>query len=89
VLPCVLSFVDGKSVDRIVGFEGLGIGDRFTTKDLETRLLAAGVLVRAKMTDEDDEYESDAEETRTQTKIIRGPMKRGNNDPENYDDDWD
>ena len=48
VLPCVLAFMDGMSVDRIVGFEGLGYTeDTFTTKDLETRLLGSGVLVRA------------------------------------------
>ena len=49
VLPCVLAFVDGLSVDRIVGFEGLGYTqDTFTTKDLETRLLGSGVVLRAK-----------------------------------------
>lgn len=54
VLPCVVAFVDGVSVDRIVGFEGLGFGeDDFKTKDLEGRLLAAGVLFRAKTIKED------------------------------------
>ena len=49
VLPCVLAFVDGVSTDRIIGFEGLGYSeDTFTTKDLEARLLASGVLARAK-----------------------------------------
>ncbi|PBP17046.1 putative thioredoxin fold protein [Diplocarpon rosae] len=49
VLPCVLAFANGVSVDRIVGFEGLGYTeDTFTTKDLEGRLLATGVLQRAK-----------------------------------------
>jgi len=52
VLPCVLSFIDGVSVDRIVGFEGLGYTpDTFTTKDLEGRLLTSGVIQRAKATD--------------------------------------
>jgi thioredoxin-like negative regulator of GroEL len=51
VLPCVLAFVNGVSVDRIVGFEGLGYTqDTFTTKDLEARLLSAGVVQRAKAT---------------------------------------
>ena len=51
ILPCVLAFVKGVSTDRIVGFEGLGYSeDTFTTVDLETRLLAAGVLTRAKST---------------------------------------
>jgi thioredoxin-like negative regulator of GroEL len=51
VLPCVLAFIDGVSVDRIVGFEGLGYTqDTFTTKDLEARLLSSGVVQRAKTT---------------------------------------
>jgi thioredoxin-like negative regulator of GroEL len=51
VLPCVLAFVGGVSVDRIVGFEGLGYTeDTFTTKDLEARLLSSGVIQRAKAT---------------------------------------
>ncbi|EHL01664.1 putative Thioredoxin domain-containing protein C2F3.12c [Glarea lozoyensis 74030] len=51
VLPCVLAFVDGVSVDRIVGFEGLSYTqDTFTTKDLEGRLLNSGVIQRAKAT---------------------------------------
>ena len=49
VLPCVIAFIDGVGVDRIIGFEGLGLGDNFTTKDLENRLLQSGVLVRSKM----------------------------------------
>ena len=52
VLPCVLSFISGVSVDRIVGFEGLGYTpDTFTTKDLERRLLTSGVIQRPKATD--------------------------------------
>ena len=55
VLPCVLGFVDGVSVDRIVGFEGIGYKpDSFSASELEARLLGSGVLVRAKMTKEDD-----------------------------------
>jgi thioredoxin-like negative regulator of GroEL len=53
VLPCVLAFVNGVSVDRIVGFEGLGYTpDTFTTKDLEARLLSSGVIQRAKTTED-------------------------------------
>lgn len=55
VLPCVLTFKEGVSSDRIIGFEGIGWKpDAFTTGELEARLLGSGVLVRAKMTDEDD-----------------------------------
>ena len=53
VLPCVLAFVDGKSADRLVGFEGLAHNpDSFTTRDLELRLLSSGVLTRAKAADQ-------------------------------------
>lgn len=50
VLPCVVAFVKGAGVDRIIGFEGLGLtGDDFSIRDLELRLLKAGVLARAKV----------------------------------------
>lgn len=49
VLPCVLAFVNGVSVDRIIGFEGIGYTENtFRTADLENRLLASGVLQRGK-----------------------------------------
>jgi hypothetical protein len=48
----VIAFVNGVTVDRIVGFEGLGYTqDTFTTKDLEARLLTSGVIQRAKTTE--------------------------------------
>jgi thiol-disulfide isomerase/thioredoxin len=74
VLPCVIAFIDGVGKDRIIGFEGLGYRqDTFTVSELEARLLACGVLVRAKMThqnsgstgrktakeQEDDDYDDD------------------------------
>lgn len=50
VLPCVIAFVGGKSVERVIGFEGIGRGDDgFKTRDLEVRLANAGVLERVKM----------------------------------------
>lgn len=53
VLPCVIAFVNGVGVDRVVGFEGLGYTpDTFTTKDLEARLLSSGVIQRAKTTED-------------------------------------
>ena len=57
VLPCVIAFIGGVSTDRIIGFEGLGWKpDSFTLAELEERLLACDVLVRAKMTRDDDRY---------------------------------
>ena len=76
VLPCVIAFIDGVGKDRIIGFEGLGRGDNFTTQDLEYRLLSAGVLTRAKMTDDE---------------ASRRPqqMEQHQRDDEYDDDDWD
>lgn len=74
MLPCVIAFVDGIGVDRVVGFEGLGNGDSFTTKDLETRLLGAGVLVRAKV---------------THNSHLQASMKRQEQEADYDDDEWD
>ncbi|KAF2086848.1 thioredoxin-like protein [Saccharata proteae CBS 121410] len=53
VLPCVMAWHSGISADRIVGFEGIGrSADDFTTRELEARLLRAGVLVRSKVVGE-------------------------------------
>ncbi|KAF2095192.1 thioredoxin-like protein [Rhizodiscina lignyota] len=76
VLPCVIAFVDGVGVDRIIGFEGLSNRpDSFSTKDLESRLLSSGVLVRAKMA----EHESVSNRTKRQQQ----------QDEDDDDDDWD
>jgi hypothetical protein len=77
VLPCVLAFVDGVSKDRILGFEGLAGGDNFTTRQLETRLLQAGVLVRKKV-------------TKGQEMSAKQKAKEYGNQGSDYDDDeWD
>lgn len=78
VLPCVIAFVDGVGVDRVIGFEGLSHQpDKFSTRDLEARLLKSGVLVRAKMLDSDSSTAGAARGTQTkQTE-------------EDDDDDWD
>lgn len=75
VLPCVISFIDGVGVDRIIGFEGLGTKpDSFKLAQLEDRLLACGVLERAKITEVDE---------RTRTKQRLRPEE------DNDDDEWE
>ncbi|KAK6541691.1 hypothetical protein TWF694_007484 [Orbilia ellipsospora] len=75
VLPCLIAWVDGKSVDRIVGFEGeLGNTDSFQTAALESRLLNCGVLQRAKTTE------------KTKNRSIFGETAKQADDD---DDDWD
>lgn len=77
VLPCVIAFIDGVGADRIVGFEGLGrTPDNFTVRDLEARLIRAGVFARNKVTKEDEE------ERKQRSKMT------AKYDDEN-DDDWD
>ncbi|OZJ03460.1 hypothetical protein BZG36_02751 [Bifiguratus adelaidae] len=44
ILPCVLCFIDGNCVDRIIGFEELGNTDAFQTASLEFRLGQSGVV---------------------------------------------
>ncbi|KAI1005073.1 hypothetical protein K3495_g3141 [Podosphaera aphanis] len=76
VLPCVICWVDGMSVDRLVGFEGLGYTpDTFTTKDLETRFLSSGVVQKAMIGD---------------SKLsISWTLKKEKNNESEDDDDWD
>lgn len=77
VLPCVIAFINGVGVERIIGFEGLGRSpDNFTTRDLEARLIRASVLVRTKVGEEE---ERQAAQKSKATKA----------DDEDDDDDWD
>ncbi|KZF21306.1 thioredoxin-like protein [Xylona heveae TC161] len=76
VLPCVIAFIDGIGVDRLIGFEGVSFaGDSFTTSELEGRLLSSGVLLRSKTTG--------AETTADRRNL------HNNKDEEDDDDDWD
>ena len=100
VLPCVLAFRDGAVVERVVGFEGLGLGGgdaekEFETKLLEGRFVACGVLLGKKIGRGDDESgaeDEDEEEDRHKRRGIRSGgkqmrWKKADNDDD--DDDWD
>ncbi|EEH49792.1 uncharacterized protein PADG_05871 [Paracoccidioides brasiliensis Pb18] len=103
VLPCVIGFVDGVGVERIVGFEGLGDGgqqdadEEFRTGELERRLLGKGCLVKRRIRT-GDELGSDVEGEREQevrrkkrAGVIRGSVDKGGDDDDDDDDDdeWD
>ena len=45
MLPCTLVFINGVSVHRIVGFDGLGGLDDFKTEALEDQLIECGGVV--------------------------------------------
>ncbi|CAG8722392.1 4735_t:CDS:2 [Dentiscutata erythropus] len=73
VLPCVISFIDGVSVDKIIGFDDLGNTDSFTTAALEFRLSQSGAITK---------QEAPKKQER---KTIFGFADVNNDD----DDDWD
>lgn len=87
VLPCVIAFVDGVSTDRIIGFEGLGRGtDKFTTKELEARLLSARILTRPRLNDDNTNKRG----TNYPKSSIRVTGEKTNHgDGSDYDDDSD
>lgn len=67
ILPCIIFFVNGVAVDRIVGFDELGAKDDFKTDTLEAKLLKAGVVELAHA-----EQDSDEEEAEQRTRVRRG-----------------
>jgi thioredoxin-like negative regulator of GroEL len=54
MLPCVIMFVSGVAVDRVVGFDELGKRDDFDTKTLEARFITAEVVEKQEKQQEDD-----------------------------------
>jgi hypothetical protein len=98
VLPCVIGFLEGVGVERVVGFEGLGSGgsdgaDGFSTATLEMRLLWKGILSQKKFKagdDEGSEVESEKEEDgQRRRRGIRTGNLRAVKDGDDDDDDWD
>ncbi|KAF9165593.1 hypothetical protein DFQ26_009725 [Actinomortierella ambigua] len=77
VLPCVMSFVDGSAVDKMVGFEELGNTDNFSTSMLEMRLKRAGVV----------EDEAKKEAKKKNKKSIFGGTRGDDSSDEGTDDD--
>mmetsp|Transcript_12759 Transcript_12759/g.27630 ORF Transcript_12759/g.27630 Transcript_12759/m.27630 type:complete len:241 (+) Transcript_12759:115-837(+) len=55
MLPCVVCFKNGVSIERVVGFDGLGGTDDFETDNLEMRFMAAGVVSEPKVNPEDQD----------------------------------
>ncbi len=77
VLPCVVMFINGVAVDRIVGFDGLGTKDDFPTAALESKLLKSGVITRQASADE-EESEQLAEHVRRS--VMQGQRQLGSDD---------
>jgi hypothetical protein len=98
VLPCVIGFLEGVGVERVVGFEGLGSGgsdgaDGFSTATLEMRLLWKGILSQKEFKagdDEGSEVESEKEDDgQRRRRGIRTGKLRAVQDGDDDDDDWD
>ncbi|GBF90242.1 thioredoxin domain-containing protein-like [Raphidocelis subcapitata] len=64
VLPCVVLFKHGRSVDRVVGFEQLGGKDDFPTAAFEARLKAADVVTTQRRGGRGGDHSSDDEDGR-------------------------
>ncbi|MCJ1321024.1 hypothetical protein MMC15_006366 [Xylographa vitiligo] len=90
VLPCVVGWVDGKEVTRMLGFEGVGEGCR--TVDLEEALVRGGLLVREKLGSQGNLSNhkngggKDAGYLGWRGKQARGQKDK---DEDGDDDDWD
>jgi thioredoxin-like negative regulator of GroEL len=88
VLPAVVLFKGGVSVDRLVGFEQLGGRDDFSTAVLEGRLKAAGIVggVRRSAAAAAGEESEDEEQTMAAS-IRRGIVHKGSDDESSDFDD--
>ncbi|KIY93449.1 hypothetical protein MNEG_14514 [Monoraphidium neglectum] len=90
VLPCVVLFKAGVSVDRVVGFEQLGGKDDFPTQAFEARLRAANVvsLARRGPGGGGDSSDDDVEERRAAAGLAPTSIRRGlHNAPQRDEDD--
>lgn len=82
VLPCVIAFKDGISVDKVIGFEGLGSrGDSFETSQLEKRLAKVGVL--------DESFVNLAQHQRGVGQSPEASVAAAHREDADDDDDWD
>ncbi|KAI9793618.1 MAG: hypothetical protein M1833_000704 [Piccolia ochrophora] len=81
VLPCVMGFVGGEGVGRVVGFEGLGgDGERFETSVLEGVLVRWGVLADG-VVEEGEGWEGGV--------LGGGGRRKEDEEDEDEGDDWD
>lgn len=85
VLPCVIGFVNGVGVERVVGFEGLRGGDAFETGELEERLVGKGVLEKVRGVEVVGTRGGGREGEATGGRGLRGRKPLD----EDEDDDWD
>lgn len=82
VLPCVLLFVNGVAVDRVVGFDELGAKDDFATETLEARMKACGVIKAQKV-------QESAEPDQQRHAVRKGVAARGMIEAGDDDEDSD
>lgn len=74
VLPAVVLFKNGVSVDRVIGFEQLGGKDDFNTAALEARLKAADVVSSSRKAAAAGDDESDGGEDE---RVVQNSIRRG------------
>jgi hypothetical protein len=84
VLPAVVVFKNGVSVDRVVGFDQLGGKDDFSTASLEAKLRAADVVSSSKAAaarratgEEDSDEEEEGRGGGSSRALKAGGVRRG------------
>lgn len=85
MLPCVLMFVGGVAVDRIVGFESLGAADDFPTSQVEKKLLKGGVIKEPPP--QQDDSDDEGAQLRSRTMRVGLAQKRKTESDEDSDFD--
>lgn len=81
-LPTLVFFIDGKAMDRLVGFQGFEGGDSFNTRELEERIGLTGVIKMEREFYEDPE-DKEEKKKKTVSKIFAFDRQ-----VEDFDDDF-
>ncbi|KAL4439424.1 hypothetical protein ABPG77_008753 [Micractinium sp. CCAP 211/92] len=88
MLPCVVMFVGGVAVDRVVGFDQLGATDNFPTSALEKKLLKAGVVQPPPPLKDDSDDEGAQQRARTMRTGL-AQLQRAQQNESDEDSDFD
>lgn len=84
MLPCVIMFVNGVAVDRVVGFDELGKKDDFETASLERRMKAAGVLKQSP-SNRDEPEEADQVRNSVRPGLSSGAARGSGDEDSDFD----
>ncbi|KAI3424886.1 hypothetical protein D9Q98_008270 [Chlorella vulgaris] len=89
VLPCVVVFLHGVAVDRIVGFDSLGAADDFPTSQVEKKLLKAGAVLPPPQRKEEDSDDEEAQQRARSMRVGMAQLQRKQRSTSDEDSDFD